>query len=588
MRRKIREKIRTDKKGEKDADDKDDEKDGKDKEEEEEEEEGIAFISTQYYVFYIHPANHLLCPLSFLSHEPPYSVSRDERAAGERRMRSGICAGGREEARASPPVPDSTRGPRRATVCGRRRVRLEPTRTGGADSEPRVRYMPADVDVMALPADIDLSERLQNELCAYFMTTSDTRHVCDSQSKMLKGGSDTRMLWASFPEPLDFRVYLFNVTNPDAVHAGAKPIMQEVGPYFYGEYKTKENLADNMANDTVSYNQRVRWVFNREKSGGLTGDEMITMPHPLIGLVGALERTKPGMLGMIGKALPVIHRQPAHAFMTATAHQILFGGVPVSCDVSDFSAKAVCGALKKDGKDFHWVSDKEFTFSFFGHKNNTLDPHRLEVKRGIQNIADLGRVVSWKGEPKMAVSIAATYDRDIVHEGIPGRRYTADFGDQSSVPDEKCFCAAEDQVYNLPCPQGQILASRQLKRLTEPSCPTGQIDLTPVKITGTPLEARKRLQFSLPIHPVEKVALLANVPTALVPLFWVEEGLALPQMYVDQLKSSLFRAMKIMGILKWVMMAAGVGMGGVGGFLLYKKKQELALNSISINSNPSK
>lgn len=42
------------------------------------------------------------------------------------------------------------------------------------------------------------------------------------------------------------------------------------------------NLVDNDTDDTVAFNAKTRWYFNKERSGKLTGDELVTIPHPLI------------------------------------------------------------------------------------------------------------------------------------------------------------------------------------------------------------------------------------------------------------------------------------------------------------------
>jgi hypothetical protein len=48
------------------------------------------------------------------------------------------------------------------------------------------------------------------------------------------------------------------------------------------EYKEKLDLKDHNEDDTVSFNPRDYFIFKRELSGGLTGDEVITIPHMAI------------------------------------------------------------------------------------------------------------------------------------------------------------------------------------------------------------------------------------------------------------------------------------------------------------------
>lgn len=46
-------------------------------------------------------------------------------------------------------------------------------------------------------------------------------------------GTMTRDLYQTVPFALHFRVFLFNVTNPDEVMNGGKPKLQEIGPYYF-------------------------------------------------------------------------------------------------------------------------------------------------------------------------------------------------------------------------------------------------------------------------------------------------------------------------------------------------------------------
>lgn len=53
------------------------------------------------------------------------------------------------------------------------------------------------------------------------------------QNVILYENSEQFQRWHTLPQPLEFKVYIFNVTNPDAIHNGALPIVKEIGPYVY-------------------------------------------------------------------------------------------------------------------------------------------------------------------------------------------------------------------------------------------------------------------------------------------------------------------------------------------------------------------
>lgn len=55
-------------------------------------------------------------------------------------------------------------------------------------------------------------------------------------------------------------------------------------------------------------------------------------------------------------------------------------------------------------------------------------------------------------------------------------------------------------------------------------------------MTATPIRAHKRLQFNMFIQPVAKFKLMKNFPEALLPLFWVEEGILLDDVFVNRVK----------------------------------------------------
>lgn len=46
-------------------------------------------------------------------------------------------------------------------------------------------------------------------------------------------GSEAWERWENLPIPVAYKVYFFNVSNPDEVQNGSQPIVQEIGPYIY-------------------------------------------------------------------------------------------------------------------------------------------------------------------------------------------------------------------------------------------------------------------------------------------------------------------------------------------------------------------
>lgn len=54
--------------------------------------------------------------------------------------------------------------------------------------------------------------------------------------------------------------------------------------------------------------------------------------------------------------------------------------------------------------------------------------------------------------------------------------------------------------------------------------------------------AAKRLQFSLEVKPIPEIEWMKSLPDVILPLFWVEEGVALGKEYTKKLKSQIYRS----------------------------------------------
>lgn len=100
---------------------------------------------------------------------------------------------------------------------------------------------------------------------------------------MIKEGTEQFDRWIKIPQAIDFKVYFFNVTNSKAVINGALPVVNEVGPYIYKQYREKDLVGFSADKTVVSYRQYQFFHFDREASAPLSdSDELSLLNVPLL------------------------------------------------------------------------------------------------------------------------------------------------------------------------------------------------------------------------------------------------------------------------------------------------------------------
>jgi len=107
------------------------------------------------------------------------------------------------------------------------------------------------------------------------------------QSKMpLAPNSDPYKSWLRPPVQPYLTGYAFNVTNPDEVVLGMKPILEEVGPFVYKAVTVKDsrdNINFNEDGETLTYRPRKFYYIDMEKSVADPDKTFIYAPNiPLI------------------------------------------------------------------------------------------------------------------------------------------------------------------------------------------------------------------------------------------------------------------------------------------------------------------
>nr|WHS04477.1 sensory neuron membrane protein 2 [Protegira songi] len=205
--------------------------------------------------------------------------------------------------------------------------------------------------------------------------------------------------WLKLPMPLDFKVYVFNVTNAEEVNKGEKPILKEIGPFVYKQYRERTILGYG-PNDTIKYMLRKRFEFDPEASGGLTEDDEVTVVHfSYLAALLTVHDMMPSLVGVINKALEQFFPSLEDAFMRVKVRDLFFDGIYLSCDGDNAALGLVCGKIKADLPPTMRQAEGSngFYFSMFSHMNRS-ETGPYEMNRGRDNVYELGNIVTYKGQ----------------------------------------------------------------------------------------------------------------------------------------------------------------------------------------------
>lgn len=79
----------------------------------------------------------------------------------------------------------------------------------------------------------------------------------------------------------------------------------------------------------------------------------------------ATKRDQAPLLPMAIIGINQIFEQPSTPFLTASAWDIMFGGIPFNCEQEAFQAQAVCSVLQENLGETAVVNDTHLAFSLF-------------------------------------------------------------------------------------------------------------------------------------------------------------------------------------------------------------------------------
>ncbi|XP_078478298.1 lysosome membrane protein 2-like [Lampetra planeri] len=380
---------------------------------------------------------------------------------------------------------------------------------------------------------------------------------------VLVEGSRVFESWKRPPPPVYMEFFFFNVTNVEEIVTGAKPVVNQVGPYTYREYRYKDNVSMVDNGKRVSAYNTKSFVFLRDKSvGDPAFDNITTVNIPAWAVMNKVKGSfwKSSMVSIwmnsIGSGL----------FTTRTVDELLWGYEdPLLARIAPTNP------------------DVETVFGLMYKKNGSNDGEFV-YHTGEQNYLDYGRVETWKGQsqltfwtsnqsnsingsdgsafhplltkderiyiftPDLCRSIYMEFEKDVVVKGIPAYRFTPPrsvLASKEENPANEGFCVSPTECLGTgllkvsPCRKGApVVASFPHFHLADSKYVNAIEGMSPQRVhhqtfldlnptTGVIVRANKRAQINVLLNRISGFPKTRALNDTIFPVMFINESVVI-------------------------------------------------------------
>ncbi|KAL9852873.1 lysosome membrane protein 2 isoform 3-T3 [Geothlypis trichas] len=415
------------------------------------------------------------------------------------------------------------------------------------------------------------------------------------QGTVLKNGTETFEAWEDPPPPVYMQFYFFNLTNPLEVLQGATPLVEEIGPYTYREYRPRVHVQFLDNGTKVSALNPKTYVFEPEKSVGDPEVDLIRTVN--IPAVTAMEWTRSTPLQFATEVLLLLYQESL--FTVRSVHELLWG----------YKDKLL--------STIHVLHPEiDPVFGLFSKMNGTDDGEYVFLS-GETNYLNFSRIVEWKGKESLSWwtteacnmingtdgtsfhpliskdeniyifssdfcrSLFLVYDSSGAVAGVPTFRFVPSsmvFANTSVNPANAGFCVPAGNcpgtgVLNVSvCKQGAPIflsaphfyqADPKFVEDIEGMHPRKEyhetfLDINP--LTGLVLQAAKRMQVNVHVRKLPEFFETGNIRTLIFPGMYINESVLIDEASASKLRHVLLEASVVTGI-PFVIMALGIVFG---------------------------
>lgn len=362
------------------------------------------------------------------------------------------------------------------------------------------------------------------------------------------------------------KVYVFNVTNPDAfLNHGEKPILEEVGPFVYREDMEKVNIAFH-DNGTVSFQHHKILRFVPELS--LDKNLMVTVPNiPLLTLStmsNSLLRVLQTMLSMFLRTM-----KNMTPFVHVSVEELLFGYDDTLVTLANRffpqhkrPANRMGLLLSRNGtlKDVQTIYTGHTSLDEFGYMTRLNGMDHIPYWSPPCNSIRASEGSFFPPRRFTNNEVLYVWDKDLCRiwplhlqhssykDGVAYDYFTPPknaFSTPDINPDNKCFCPNDDEecgpegLQNIsPCQfDAPVYISNPHFLDSDPKLLDAVVGLKPDKEKhksyfkiqpklGVPLEGQVRIQLNIKVDHAPNIHVVKKFPSITLPIVWVQEGVA--------------------------------------------------------------
>ncbi|NWX00693.1 SCRB1 protein, partial [Caloenas nicobarica] len=398
-------------------------------------------------------------------------------------------------------------------------------------------------------------------------------------------------MWKDIPVPFYLSVHFFEVLNPEEVLQGAKPVLNERGPYVYREYRYKTNITFH-DNDTVSFLEYRRLFFQPDLSNGREEDYIVVPNIMLMGAAVMMENLPSFVKIMLSGVLAGLKQE---AFMNRTVGEIMWGYDNPLVDAVNAIIPGLIPFKGKFGLFIEFNSSHSGLFTVDTGMKNISRVHMVDTWNGLKMVnywrsKECNMINGTAGEmwppfmsptslefysPDACRSMTLVYEQSGKFQGVPTYRFVAPktlFANGTEYPPNEGFC---------PCMQSGILnvstcrhdapmfishphfynADPSLLNAVEGLHPSKDkhglfLDIHPM--TGIPMNCSIKLQLNLYIKQVVGIMQTGKIKPVVLPLLWFGESGHIEGSVLEQFYTSLVLIPSVLEYLQYIFLGLSV------------------------------